>query len=251
MLLFGHIGLTLGVTWGAQHVLETKERRTREASGDTSGDDRLRTSFAHKVLSYLRRLDYRIVMAGAMLPDIIDKPIGAFFFRETYSSGHIYGHTLLFLVLTAIAGLYLYKTRRLTWALALSIGTFTHLIFDRIWWASRTLFWPLLGISFEREDVSILIPPILREPTSTPDVVVPELNAKDLNNWIPDIVRNWFTLPRDYVPEIAGIAVLLFFTYVLIRRKKVLHFIKSGWVGGWGLGTGAEGKAIPPESTST
>lgn len=222
MLLFGHIGLTLGATWGAQHVLEAKERRAGEATGDNPGDDVLRTSFARKALLFVRRLDYRIIIVGSMLPDIIDKPIGAFFFRETFSSGHIYGHTLLFFILTASAGLYLYKNRRITWAPALSIGVFTHLIFDRIWWAPRTLFWPLLGSSFAREDVSILVPLILREPA---------LNAGDLNNWIPDIVRNWFALPRDYVPEIAGIAVLLLFTYVLIRRKQVLHFLKSGWVG--------------------
>ena len=222
MLLFGHIGLTLGATWGAQHVLETKERRAGEATGDNRGDDVLRASFAHRALLFVRRLDYRIIMVASMLPDIIDKPIGAFFFRETFSSGHIYGHTLLFFILTALAGLYLYKSRGITWASALSIGTFTHLVFDRIWHAPRTLFWPLLGSSFAREDVSIIIPPILREPA---------LNAGDLNNWIPDIVRNWFTLPRDYVPEIAGIAVLLFFTYVLIRRKKVMYFLKSGHVG--------------------
>ena len=222
MLLFGHIGLTLGATWGAQHVLEAKERRAGEASGDTPGDDHLRTSSAHKALLFVRRLDYRIIMVSAMLPDIIDKPIGAYFFRETFSSGHIYGHTLLFFILTVLAGLYLYKSRGITWATALSIGVFTHLIFDRIWWAPRTLFWPLFGSSFAREDVSIIIPPILREPA---------LNAGDLNNWIPDIVRNWFTLPRDYVPEIAGMAVLLFFTYVLIRKKKGLRFLKSGRIG--------------------
>ncbi len=223
MLLFGHIGLTLGATWGAQHALETKEHRTGEASGNNPGDDVLRPSFARGALSYLRRLDYRIIMASSMLPDIIDKPLGAFFFRETFSSGHIYGHTLLFLVLTASAGLYLYKSRRITWALALSFGTFAHLIFDQIWHAPRTLFSPLLGASFDREDVSIVIPPIFREPA---------LNAGDLNNWIPDVVRNWLNNPRDYVPEIAGITILLFFAYVLIRRKKVLQFLKSGRVGG-------------------
>ena len=223
MLLFGHIGLTLGATWGAQHALEIKEHRARDASGDAPGDTHLRPSFAHKLLLFVRRLDYRIIMVASMLPDIIDKPIGAFFFRETFSSGYIYGHTLLFFILTALAGLYLYKSRRITWGLALSIGVFTHLVFDRIWHAPRTLFWPLLGSSFAREDVSIIIPPILREPA---------LNAGDLNNWIPDVLRNWLTLPRDYVPEIAGITVLLLFACVLIRRKQVLHFLKRGRIGG-------------------
>ena len=207
---------------GAQHGLEAKEHRTGAAAGDTTSEDRGRTSFAHKVLLFLRRLDYRIIMVSSMLPDIIDKPIGAFFFRETFSSGHIYGHTLLFFILTASAGLYLYKSRGITWAPALSIGVFAHLIFDRIWHSPRTLFWPLLGASFAKEDVSIIIPPILREPA---------LNAGDLNNWIPDVLRNWLTLPRDYVPEIAGMAVLLLFAYVLIRKKQVLRFLRSGRIG--------------------
>ncbi|MDO8717315.1 MAG: zinc dependent phospholipase C family protein [Dehalococcoidales bacterium] len=222
MLLFGHIGLTLGATWGVQHVLEAKEHRTGAAAGDTTSEVRVRTSFAHKVLLFLRRLDYRIIIVGSMLPDIIDKPVGAFFFRETFSSGHIYGHTLLFFILTALAGLYLYKSRGITWASALSIGIFAHLTFDQIWHALRTLFWPLFGSSFAKEDVTIIIPPILREPA---------LNAGDLNNWIPDVVRNWLNNPRDYVPEIAGMAVLLFFTYVLIRKKQVLRFLRSGRIG--------------------
>src|SRR3989338_616572 len=115
MLLFGHIGLTLGAVWGTQHALQAKESRAGEASGDTAGDDRLGMSIMHKVLLFVRRLDYRIIMASSMLPDVIDKPIGVFFFRETFSSGHIYGHTLFFFILTATAGLCLYKTRCLTW----------------------------------------------------------------------------------------------------------------------------------------
>src|SRR3972149_1277445 len=114
MLLFGHIGLTLGAVWGTQHALQAKESRAGEASGDTAGDDRLGMSIMHKVLLFVRRLDYRIIMAGSMLPDIIDKPVGAFFFRETFSSGHIFGHTLLFFILPALAGFYLFKTRSRT-----------------------------------------------------------------------------------------------------------------------------------------
>lgn len=184
-------------------MLETKEHQAGEASGDTTGDDYLRTSFARKALLFVRRLDYRIILVSSMLPDVIDKPIGMFFFRETYSNGRIFGHILLFFILTILTGLYLYKRRNKTWALALSIGIFTHLIFDQMWQEPRTLFWPLLGLSFERED---------------------------LTSWIPEILREWFTDPNYYVPELIGTAILLFFMYVLIRKKKFLRFLKSGQV---------------------
>lgn len=41
------------------------------------------------------RVDYRIVAAAALLPDVVDKSIGRLLFRSTFESGRIFGHTLL------------------------------------------------------------------------------------------------------------------------------------------------------------
>ena len=50
----------------------------------------------------LGKVDFRIVAVLAMLPDIIDKPLGHFVLGETLNNGRIYAHTLVFLVLVAI-----------------------------------------------------------------------------------------------------------------------------------------------------
>ena len=42
-----------------------------------------------------RRIDYRVVLLGAIISDVIDKPIGRIFFREEFESGRLFGHTLL------------------------------------------------------------------------------------------------------------------------------------------------------------
>jgi len=39
-------------------------------------------------------LDYRLVLVGSMLPDIIDKPLGGLVFREALESGRTYCHTV-------------------------------------------------------------------------------------------------------------------------------------------------------------
>ena len=47
-------------------------------------------------------------MVGALLPDIIDKPVGLFFLREAFGHGRLFSHTLLFPTLVALVGFYLY-----------------------------------------------------------------------------------------------------------------------------------------------
>ncbi len=188
MLLFGHIGLTLGATWGLNHVLETKERN-------------LRTSFARGVFLYLQKLDYRILLVGSMLPDIIDKPIGIYFLQDTISNGRIIGHTLLFFAALAFAGVYLSRRKIATWPLALAFGTFTHLVFDQMWRLPHTLFWPLYGFAFEK---------------------------KDLSDWLNETVQSLFTNPVDYITELVGAAIIAYFIITLIRTRNLGCFLKTG-----------------------
>ena len=67
MLIFGHIGLTIAIIYTFQRIR-------------FPGLD----------------LDYRLVILGSLLPDIIDKPIGYIIFQKYYENGWIYGHSLLF-----------------------------------------------------------------------------------------------------------------------------------------------------------
>ncbi|HEX2052876.1 MAG TPA: metal-dependent hydrolase, partial [Actinomycetota bacterium] len=42
-----------------------------------------------------RRVDYRMVLFGAVLSDLIDKPIGRLFFADEFQNGRLFGHTLV------------------------------------------------------------------------------------------------------------------------------------------------------------
>ncbi len=131
MLLFGHIGITLGVAWLVESRLKVK-------------------------------MDYRLIIIGSLLPDIIDKPVGMIILP--LHNGRVFGHTLLFILILLLIGL---KYRKF---LFLSFASFLHLIEDEMWKEPKTLFWPLLGFEFPaKEHVSFYeyLSKILSEYTSS------------------------------------------------------------------------------------
>jgi hypothetical protein len=82
-------------------------------------------------------IDHRLVMVGALLPDLVDVVTG----------GRWFGHTVLASVALLTGVMLGTRGRRLRrrQLLALPIGTFLHLVFDGMW-ADRTGFWwPFLG----------------------------------------------------------------------------------------------------------
>jgi membrane-bound metal-dependent hydrolase YbcI (DUF457 family) len=151
--------------------------------------------------SLAERIDIRLLLIGSLLPDIIDKPVGLFFFRDIFSYGRTFCHTLLFLILITLGGLYLYWSHNKTWLLVLSFGTFTHLILDLMWLTPRTLLWPLYGFSFEGFDFSCLM---------------------------PDIFYALLINPIICIPELVGAAVVIWFVWLLVRREKLLAFLRNG-----------------------
>jgi len=113
MLLFGHIGITLGIAWLVNRIFKVK-------------------------------MDYRLIAIGSLLPDIIDKPLGMIILP--LNNGRIFGHTLLFILILLLIGL---KYRK---SLFLSFASFCHLIEDRMWNEPETFFWPLLGFEFPAKE---------------------------------------------------------------------------------------------------
>jgi inner membrane protein len=187
MLLLGHAGITLGAA-----TLLAGVAASRHSSQSSQ------VSWFTSLSGYI---DVRILLIGSLLPDIIDKPVGLFFFRGTFHNGRIFAHTLIFLVLMTAVGFYLYKRRRQVWLLTLASGTFMHLILDSMWRAPRTLFWPFMGFTFETAEV---------------------------NHWLSNIFQELVSNPAVYVSEAVGMAVLLWFGLTLVGRKKIGVFIKYG-----------------------
>jgi inner membrane protein len=211
MLLLAHAGITLGVTKllntaiSRNHASTTISPNVRQPLPSQSIPAQSSTE-ARKtpwLLALGNRIDVRLLLLGSMLPDIVDKPIGLYLFRDTFSTGRLFCHTLLFLILITIAGAYLYKVRGRFWLLVLAFGTFIHLILDQMWLSSRTFLWPFLGFAFEREDIT---------------------------DWTGKMLRALYTDPSVYLPEFIGAVILVWFVLVLVRKKKLGYFLKNGKV---------------------
>lgn len=106
MYVLGHLGIGLGLAW---------------------------------LLTYRRpdAVDYRLVLLGAVLPDIVDKPLGALLGLES----RLWAHTLLFLAGLVLLG-FLPRLRGLQW---IGFGVGTHLLLDLIWDQPNVILWPFAG----------------------------------------------------------------------------------------------------------
>ena len=98
-------------------------------------------------------IDYRLIVAGALLPDVVDGPLG----------GPRVLHTLAFSVaLLAVVMLGTRHRRRLRRRLlALPIGTFVHLLLDGMWADTRVFWWPIYGGAFRAHGLPSLQHPIV------------------------------------------------------------------------------------------
>ena len=95
-------------------------------------------------------VDLRFLAAGAIISDVIDKPIGRIIWADHFRTGRVFGHTLLFFAVVLAVAMVLTERgtgRRKQWV-AFSVGIMFHLILDAMWVTPETLLWPVLGSSF-------------------------------------------------------------------------------------------------------
>ncbi len=201
MLLLGHAGITLSSAIIVDAVLNRKQFQKESLPLTHPVKERLDT----RLKSLAQHIDIRILLIGSLLPDIIDKPLGYLIFSETLANGRIFCHTFLFLFLVIAVGLYFHRKVKNNWLLVLSFGIFTHLVFDQMWLAPHTLFWPLYGWSFPPGDSNIAL-------------------------FIMGMLMELLSSPSTYISEIIGAIVLLIFTWRLIRLKSLNSFIRKGCV---------------------
>lgn len=208
MLLFGHIGITAGVVRACDILVSVSRPDNSYESGSSSRFGRVirrKRLRLHHLLSGIKgrigSIDYRIVLLGSLLPDIIDKPLWLLAVGYIAPSGRGYTHTLLFNLALFICGLILIRYRK-SWLLIISLCSFMHLIFDQIWNSPVVLLWPLLG----------------------------PLPVKETVGWLFNIIQALFSQPSVYIPEIIGLVIVLLFAYRLIIRRSFISFIRSGAV---------------------
>lgn len=204
MLFFGHIGITAGVAKACDTLLSRAAPESSRASVSDSkladAHTRRPSGFHHRlgeVKSRIGAIDYRLVILGSLLPDLMDKPI--FLLTGNASlSGRDYAHSLLFNLVLLIGGLVLTRYRK-SWLLVLSLSSFMHLVFDRMWTVPVTLLWPLLG-------------PLLRG---------------DRIAFLPEVFYGLFA-PINFIPEIIGLTILLIFGFRALKKKAITRFIREG-----------------------
>jgi membrane-bound metal-dependent hydrolase YbcI (DUF457 family) len=83
--------------------------------------------------------------AGAILPDLIDKPIGYLLFPTTIGYGRIYTHTLLVAIMILVLGMAIWKLKKDPGVIAVGIGILSHQILDMMWLQPVNWYYPLLG----------------------------------------------------------------------------------------------------------
>jgi hypothetical protein len=82
---------------------------------------------------------------GAILPDLIDKPLGYFLFPVTNGYGRIYSHTILVAILVLAVGLAIWKIKKDPGLMGLGVGILSHQILDLMWREPANWYYPLLG----------------------------------------------------------------------------------------------------------
>ena len=207
MLIFGHTGVTVGIVKACDILINSPLNNHQP---DSSSRVRLavlkkRLPLYHRLNGIRRQLgsiDYRIVLLGSLLPDILDKPLWLFAFSDIFPDGRSYGHTFLFNLVLFICGLILIRYKK-SWLLIISLSAFIHLTLDQIWDNAVTLWWPLLG-------------PFYRVETT---------------GWLASIIHGLFSDPSTYIPEIIGLVIILVMGYRLLVRKSMLNFIRTGAMG--------------------
>ena len=99
--------------------------------------------------SYRNRssVDFRLVLLGSILPDLIDKPLGA----VLHLDARLWAHSLLFLA--GLLGLSIVPALRgLRWV---GFGDAVHLLVDLIWQQPLVMLWPALGLAFPAGEQSL------------------------------------------------------------------------------------------------
>jgi inner membrane protein len=149
-------------------------------------------------------MDLRFLILGAILPDLIDTPLGIGFWPSA-ENVRLAGHSLVFAAI--VMALVLLTTRRgrprKQW-MPLAIGLLLHLVFDAMWRQPETLWWPFQGWAFASTGYATYF---------------------DYLGWL-------FTDPVTWLAEAAGLAYLLYLGWRsnLVGADERQVFLRTGRV---------------------
>ena len=101
-----------------------------------------------------QNMDLRFLAFGAVLPDVIDTPLGALGW-SSFQTVRLWSHGIVAASLAMVAVLVLTRRGpvRKRWML-LAVGIMMHLLLDAMWNEPSTLWWPFLGAEFTATGLS-------------------------------------------------------------------------------------------------
>jgi len=189
-----HAGLCVATVFVVRYILLQLFGRF-VATGNRSAGQSIRSIVGR------RNIDYRLVIVGSLLPDLIDKSLQFWFISETFDfTGRSIAHTLVFNFILIALSLLVLPVNRALGPLIFSLSSIGHLVFDRMWESPTTLFWPLYGLSYGG------------------------VEHKLSPSWL-----DWTqTGTGPFILDCIGALVLLIFALVLFRRRTVLQWIRTG-----------------------
>jgi membrane-bound metal-dependent hydrolase YbcI (DUF457 family) len=178
MLFFGHIGIPI--------VAARLSQRRKNPSG-----------FA----LFFQSLDYRAFILGALLPDLIDKPL-SIIFSNVIGTTQSLGHSMLFLILLLLIGFIVYTKFNKPFLLSLAIGVLSHRALDIVTMTYKNFLWPLYGFEFIR---------------------IEHLKTNLVQNLI-----NHLTSPYYLFGEIIGLPICVYYFTNMCINSRFVDFIRSG-----------------------
>lgn len=92
-----------------------------------------------------RRIDYRLVLLGALIPDLIDRPLGLLSPDATTRS---VSHSLVFVLALMFAIMFFLRGSAARRWFVFPIAILIHLAIDGMWNYPQTFFWPFFGPEF-------------------------------------------------------------------------------------------------------
>lgn len=95
-----------------------------------------------------RRIDYRMILIGAVLPDIVDGLLGLFLFDGP--AGRWIAHSVLAAIVVTVVIILVFKGDLRQSLFGLGVGWLLHLVADGMWQAPQTFLWPAFGGEFSR-----------------------------------------------------------------------------------------------------
>ncbi len=127
MLPFAHTGLTVAAT-----IIVKRLRKPRTTSPKPSN------------------VRFIYLVFFALLPDIVDHPLGIFVLPQFHTC-HLIAHSLLFLAFLMLLILFVRPSK-----VAYGLACMGHLILDHMWDSPHTLLFPFLGLTFDSTGTTML-----------------------------------------------------------------------------------------------